>query len=142
MLHGLLSDPATQQRMLPAGRPRASLTIKPSRSRRVITTELRIGNRTLAWLTWILTPARGTTWVDLALQPEQRGLVTRLALVLGGRCRIARTLERALATLATTAAHLVEHAVEPPAVTGPATTGALVRDAPPLADAHAVGAPA
>lgn len=111
VLRELLSDPASQQRLLRAAGARADLRVKPSRSGCLITTELRIGGRTVAWLTWILTGAPGTTEVDLALQPESRGLATRLALVLGGRRWIAHRLHAALTTLAQTAAHVVEHAV-------------------------------
>lgn len=107
----LLSDPRSQHRLLRT-RGRARLTVKRSRSGSLITTEVRSAGRTVAWLTWILTGARGTTDVTVALQPDSRRLVTRLALVLGGRRWIARRLEATLATLALTAAHVVEHAVD------------------------------
>jgi hypothetical protein len=61
--------------------------------------------------------------VDLAIQPESRSLVTRLVLLLGGRRWIARRLEMALATLATTCARVAEDVVARPAadvVTSPA----------------------
>ena len=121
VLRELLSDPANQRRLLATGRG-ARLNVKPSRSGRLITTELVLGRRTGAWLTWILTGARGTTEVDLALQPESRGLATRLALVLGGRRWIAHRLDAALATLAQTTAHVVEHAVAEPTPPGPPPT--------------------
>jgi hypothetical protein len=147
MLRGLLADPAGQWRLaagvarigdlqpagdrcearlrLPLGvRPHASVRVKPSRSGRVLTTEVELGRRTVAWATWILTPGRGTTEVDVAVQPESRGLATRLALLLGGRRWIARRLDIALATLATTAARVAEELVAPPALDAPASMSA------------------
>jgi hypothetical protein len=109
---------------LPCGmRLHASVQVKPSRRARLLTAELRLGNRTVAWATWILTADRGTTEVDLAIQPESRSLVTRLVLLLGGRRWIARRLETTLATLATTCARVAEDVVARPAadvVTSPA----------------------
>ena len=145
MLRGLLADPAAQWRLaaggarigdlqpagdrcearlrLPLGvRAHASVRVKPSRTGRVLTTEVELGRRTVAWATWILTPGRGTTEVDVALQLESRGLAARLALLLGGRRWIARRLDVALATLATTAAHVAEDLVAPPAHGAPPTT--------------------
>jgi hypothetical protein len=135
-LHALLRDPANQLRLaagfvdvralehagdrcdarlrLPLGmRSHASLHVKPSRKGRLVTCEVRVGRRTVAWVTWILTPDRGTTEVDLAIQPESRSLATRLALVLGGRRWIARRLDMALSTLATTSVRVAEDVVAP-----------------------------
>lgn len=137
-LRELLSDPANQQRLLPGACARAELAIKPSPSRRVITTELLIGRRTVAWLTWLLTSAGGTTEIDLVFQPEQRGAATRLALVLGGRRWLARRLEAALATLATTAAHVVEHAVAASASDAAGDGRRGRRSEPLIAGGHAV----
>ena len=137
VLRELLSVPANQRRLLGTRRG-ADLNVKPSRSARVITTELRIGRRTVAWLTWILTGARGTTEVDLALQPESRGLATRLALVLGGRRWLARRLDAALATLARTTAHDVEHTVARSTSQGPPPAERTPHDEPLRAGGHAV----
>lgn len=121
-LHALLCDPANQwclatsvARVLalqPAGdrcdarlrlpfgmRVGASVQVKPSRRGRLVTSEIRVGHRTVAWATWILSPDRGTTEVDLAIQLESRSLVTRLTLLLGGRRWIARRLDTALAII-------------------------------------------
>jgi hypothetical protein len=137
-LRALLSDPANQWRLaasfaevaalqpvgdrcearlrLPMGlRMHASLHVEPTRTGRLLTSEVLLGRRTVAWATWILTPDRGTTEVDLAIQPESRRLLTRLALLLGGRRCIAGRLDTALATLATTAARAVEDVVAPAA---------------------------
>jgi hypothetical protein len=77
---------------------------------------------------WILTPGRGTTEVDLAIQPESRSLVTRLVLLLGGRRWIARRLDTALAGLATTSACVAEDVLAAP----PTTDVAPVPDARPV----------
>lgn len=115
-LRRLLSDPASQARLASgAGVRRASVLVRPSTSERVVTSELRIGRRTAAWLTWILSADRGTTEIDLALQLESRGIGARLFLLLGGRRLIARRLDAALAALATAAAHVAEHPVDRPA---------------------------
>jgi hypothetical protein len=94
---------------LPAG-----LTVKPQTAR-VLTAELELGRRTVAWATWILVPGRGTTAVDLAVQLASRSIAARLVLLLGGRRWIARRLDLALATLATTAARVAEDVVALPA---------------------------
>lgn len=146
VLHAFLRDPVNQWRLAasfadvvrlqPAGdrcdaklrlpfgmRWHASVQVKRSRTARLLTAELRLGNRTVAWATWILSADRGTTEVDLAIQPESRSLVTRLVLLLGGRRWIARRLQTALATLATTCARVAEDVVARPAadvVTSPA----------------------
>jgi hypothetical protein len=105
---------------LPLGmRLHASAQVKRSRTRRLLTAEVRFGRRTVAWATWILTSDRGTTAVDLAVQPDSRDLVTRLVLLLGGRRWIARRLDMALATLATTAARFAENVVAPDVVPTP-----------------------
>jgi hypothetical protein len=146
VLHAFLSDPVNHWRLaasfadvvslqpagdrcdaklrLPSGmRWHASVQVKPSRGTRLLTAELRLGNRTIASATWILSADRGTTEVDLAIQPESRSLVTRLVLLLGGRRWIAQRVETALATLATTCARVAEDVVARPAadvVTSPA----------------------
>ena len=139
-LHALLCDPASQWRLatsfarvdalqaagdradarvrLPFGlHVPAGVQVKPSRRGRLVTCEIRFGHRTVAWATWILSPDRGTTEVDLALQLESRSPGTRLALLLGGRRWIARRLDRALATLAMTSVRVAEDVVAPPAAT-------------------------
>lgn len=153
-LHGLLADPANQWRLAtsfvnvaglqPAGdrcdarlrlplamRRSASMHVKRSRGDRLLTTELRFGRRTFGWATWILTPSRGTTEVDVAIQPESRSLSTRLVLLLGGRRWITRRLEIALATLAATSAHVAEQVlVEPRAAVVPTLPAAGEQDFP------------
>ncbi|MGH2944220.1 MAG: hypothetical protein ACRDLN_15750, partial [Solirubrobacteraceae bacterium] len=96
-------------------RRHASMHVTPGRKRRLLTTEVRLDRTTVAWATWILTPNRATTEVDLALQLESRGFLTRVVLLLGGRRWIARRLARVLAMLATTSTRVAEHAVALPA---------------------------
>jgi hypothetical protein len=151
-LHSLLADPANQWRLatpfadvaglqpaddrcdarlrlaLGVRRP-ASIHVKPSRRHRLLTTEVRLGRRTVAWATWILTPSPGTTEVDLAIQPESRSLLTRLALLLGGRRWITHRLEIVLATLATTSARAAEQVVATP-------TAAVVPTPPAAGEQH------
>jgi hypothetical protein len=152
-LHGLLADPTNQWRLAtaftnvaglqPAGdrcdarlrlpfglRPHASMQVKPSRKHRLLTTEVHLGRRTVAWVTWILISDPGTTEVDLAVQPESRSLLTRLVLLLGGRRWITRRLEIALATLATTSARVAEDVVAPPADVVPTPLAAGEQDFP------------
>ena len=112
---------------LPLGaRLRAGLSVKP-RTARVLEVEVKLGRRTIAWATWIVTPGRGTTDVDLAVQLESRGLAARLALLLGGRRWIGRRLELALATLATTAAHVAEELVAAPTGDDPAQSAGAIQ---------------
>jgi hypothetical protein len=151
VLHGFLADPANQWRLaasvadvvalqpagdrcdarlrLPSGlRVHASVQVKPGRRGRLLTVEVRVGHTTVAWATWILTPGRGTTEIDLAIQPESRTLVTRLVLLLGGRRWIARRLDTALATLATTSVRVAEDFL----AVSPTTDVAPVPDASPV----------
>ncbi len=93
----------------------ASVHVKASRSAPVLTTELKLGRRTVAWATWILIADPGTTEVDLVIQLQSRGLASRLAMLLGARRWIARRLDRALATLATISARVAEDFVAAPA---------------------------
>lgn len=117
-------------------RVRASLSVEP-RTGRVLTTEVKLRRRTVAWATWILTPDRGTTDVDLAVQLESRSLATRLGLLLGGRRWIARRLDATLATLATTSARVAEHCVAATAANVAPTPDARGTQQSPVEAAHA-----
>jgi hypothetical protein len=163
-LHALLSDPENQWRLAttftrvgalqPAGdrceaRLRlpfglhvpASVQVKPSRRGRLVTCELRFGHRTVAWATWILSPERGTTEVDLAIQFESRSLITRLALLLGGRRWIARRLDGVLATLAITSVRVAEDVVPTPSATPAVPTRSATPAVPTRAATPAVPTP-
>jgi hypothetical protein len=109
------SDCCDARLRLPFGlRVGASVQVKPSHRGRLVTCEIRFGHRTAAWATWILSPDRGTTEVDLAIQPESRSIVTRFVLLLGGRRWIARRLGTALETLAITSVLVAEDVVATP----------------------------
>lgn len=122
-----------------AARMRASLSVKP-RTARVLTTQVKLRRTTVAWATWILTPDRGTTEVDLAVQLESRGLATRLGLLLGGRRWIARRLDAILATLATTSARVAEHFVAATAANAAPAPDARASQRPPVDRARAAAA--
>lgn len=135
-VRAFLSDPANQARLttsrahvvatkpgvdrddvlfgLPLGaRLHATVQVKAP-TPHVLKTEVRLHRRTVARATWIITAGRGTTEVDLALQLESSSLVARLVVLLGARW-IARRLDIALATLATTSAHAAEDLLARPA---------------------------
>jgi small-conductance mechanosensitive channel len=104
-LRAIVADPNGQWRLV-AGvsrflRPHASVVA--SASSRLVPVRVQLGRRDVLWITWILTPRRGTTEVDLAAQIESRGLFARLALVVGGRRWLRYRLDATLNTLATVA---------------------------------------
>jgi hypothetical protein len=101
-LRALVSDPNGQWRLVAGVSPllRAHAGVVASASARVVPVRVRLGRRDVLWITWILTPSRGTTEVDLAAQLESRGLLARLALVLGGRRWLRHRLDATLDTLA------------------------------------------
>jgi len=113
-LRRLLSDPAQELRLVGTRRHRAGACVRRSASQRVIGVEILRGRRRLLSLTWILTPGRGTTEVDLIVQFETRGVATRLALALGGRRWMARRVEAALGRLARICAHAAEEVAPAP----------------------------
>lgn len=109
-VRALLTGPLAQQRIVarvPAlARPRTQ--VLPTRSPRLVQVGIRLRGRDALWLTWILTPRRGTTEVDLAAQVHSHRLVLRLALLLGGRRLIARQLDGVLSDMAAEALHAAE----------------------------------
>jgi len=104
-LHAALADPRRYD---------GPACVRPSSSARVVAVRVRFGPRRVVRYTWILSPGRGTTEVDLAAQLESRGPAVRLALLCGGRRLLRRHLERMLATLARVEADAAEQ-VAPPA---------------------------
>ena len=109
-LLSLISDPASQWRIVenvsPRLRPRAH--VQPSRSTGLVYVRVQLGRHDVLWVTWILTPRRGTTEVDLAAQLESRSVLARLMLVFGGRLWLRHRLERTLSTLAALAHRAAE----------------------------------
>jgi len=101
-LLALVSDPACQWRIVegvsPLLKPHAH--VEPSHSTRLVSVRLQLGRRDVLWVTWILTPRRGTTEVDLAAQLHSRSLAARLVLLFGGRRWLRHRLEHTLGTLA------------------------------------------
>jgi len=101
-LLALVSDPAAQWRIVegvsPLLRPHAH--VEQSRSARLVPVRVQLGRHDVLWITWILTPRRGTTEVDLAAQLQSRSLAARLVLALGGRRWLRHRLDHTLGTLA------------------------------------------
>jgi hypothetical protein len=89
-LRSFLSDPANYD---------GAASVRPSSSARVVAVRVRSGRRRIVRYTWILSPDRGTTEIDLAAQVESCGIAVRLALLLGGRRWLRRRLDAILATL-------------------------------------------
>ncbi|MGI9098535.1 MAG: hypothetical protein ACR2H2_08620 [Solirubrobacteraceae bacterium] len=89
-LRAFLSDPANYD---------GAARVLPGSSARIVAVRVRFGSRRVVRYTWILSPRRGTTEVDLAVQIESRGVVYRVALLLGGRHWLQRRLEATLATV-------------------------------------------
>jgi hypothetical protein len=109
-LSTLVADPACQWRLVdgvsPLLRPQAQLAASPNP--RFVHAHVLLGRREVLWITWILTPRRGTTEVDLAGQLESRTILARLALMLGGRRWLRHHLDATLGTLATLALRAAE----------------------------------
>jgi hypothetical protein len=101
-LLALVADPAAQWRIVDGVSPllRAHAHVEPSHSSRLVTVLVRLGRRDVLWVTWMLTPNRGTTEVDLAAQVESRSILARLVLLAGGRHWLRRRLEHTLSSLA------------------------------------------
>jgi hypothetical protein len=101
ILSALVSDAAAQRRLVaginPLRRPRAY--VEPSHSKRLVSVRVTFRGRAALWITWIVTPRRGLTEVDLAAQLDTGSLPARLALALGGRRMLQRHLEQVLNTL-------------------------------------------
>ena len=104
-LHALLADPRSYD---------APASVRPSSSARVVAVRVALGPRRVVRYTWILSPGRGTTEVDLAAQLEARGPAVRLALLCGGRRLLRHHVERMLATVVRDSADAAEQ-VAPPA---------------------------
>jgi hypothetical protein len=109
-LRKLVSDPASQWRLVAGVSPRlhAAASVAPGRHPRFVHARVTLGHREALWITWILTPRRGTTEIDLAAQLDSQSLLARAIAVLGGRRWLRRRLDAVLATLATVALRAAE----------------------------------
>jgi hypothetical protein len=103
--------------------------VRPSTSMRVVAVRVALRPRGAVRYTWMLTPGRGTTEVDLAAQIESRGLVVRLALLLGGRRWLRQRAEAMLTALARVCADAAEQLPSVPAAPAPAAPAAWPRAA-------------
>jgi hypothetical protein len=112
-LHRFLCEPANQLRLVSHPPRDVAVQVASRASGRVLAVEVSRGQRTVLWVTWILSAGCGTTEVDLAVQFETRGLATRLALALGGRRWLARRADEALSRLALACARAAEDVVPP-----------------------------
>lgn len=103
-LHALLSDRACQSRLVAGVSPLLLPDVRPSPASnpRFLHCHVRLARRDVLWITWLLTPGRGTTELDLAAQADSDSIVMRL-LMLAGRRPLRRRLERTLAAVATLA---------------------------------------
>jgi hypothetical protein len=98
-VHRFLGDADNQLRLLRKAPRDIDVRVEPRAEGRMVAVEILRGRRPALWATWILSAGRGTTEVDLVVQFESRGLATRLTLMLGGRRRLARRVDDALARL-------------------------------------------
>ena len=83
---------------------------------------MRYGPRRIVRHTWILSPDRGTTDVDLAAQIESCGIIHRVALLLGAKRWLQWRLESTLATVSriiVTAAEEIDNEPAAPMIAQP-----------------------
>jgi hypothetical protein len=104
-LRAFASDPANYD---------GEARVRPSSSARVVVVRVRYGPRRVVRYTWILSPDRGTTEVDLAVQIESCGIVYRAALLLGAKRWLRRRLEATLATVSRVTVAAAEHIDDEP----------------------------
>lgn len=126
-VHALLSEPASQACLVAGVNPLLRPHVRPTKTSnpRFLHTHVQLGNRNMLWITWLLTPGRGTTEVNLAAQTESRGILARI-LLLAGRHQLRRHLEATLGSIGAAASDSAEN-LENVATTTPPTT----RQAPP-----------
>jgi hypothetical protein len=105
-LHDFLADPANY---------RGTVTVRPPTRREVVVAFAQAGRGRVVRYTWILTPGRGTTEVDLIAQLESRGPALRTLMLLGGRRALSRRVEKMLADLGRSTATAAENVVAFPA---------------------------
>ncbi|MEA2192356.1 MAG: hypothetical protein QOI73_2477 [Solirubrobacteraceae bacterium] len=126
-LHALLCDPASQERLIAGVNPllRPHVRLSKTANPRFLHTHVQLGQRKILWITWLLTPGRGTTDVDLAAQTESRSILSRILLIVG-RQKLRRHLEATLAGIGAHASHAAER-LDNPATTSPTACQATAR---------------
>ena len=113
-LRAFASDPANYD---------GDARVRPSSSARVVVVRVRYGPRRVVRYTWMLSPDRGTTEVDLAVQVESCGIIYRAALLLGAKRWLQRRLQLTLATVSritVAAAEEIDNEPVPPMIAQPA----------------------
>lgn len=100
----MLADPASQSRLVAGVNPRLRPHVRACKTSnpRFLHAQVQLRQRNMLWITWLLTPGRGTTEVDLAAQAESRGILARV-LLLAGRRQLRRHLEGTLSAIAAAA---------------------------------------
>ena len=100
-LHTLLEDPAFQHRLVagvsPLLRPRVPLS--PRSGSPYLHATVWLLDHDVLWMTWLLTPDRGTTEIDLAAQLQPDGIAARLVWLATSR-RLRRRLAAVLEDVA------------------------------------------
>ena len=113
-LKTVVADQSTRGLLVDAISPllRPNARVEASRHPRFVHAMVRLGGRDALWMTWIFTPGRGTTEVQLIAQLESRSVLVRCAMLLGGQRWLRTRLERTLTVLATLAHRAVEDLVD------------------------------
>jgi len=108
-VRALLSDPANQACLVAGVNPllRPHICLTKTSNPRFLHTRVQLGHHNMLWVTWLLTPGRGTTEVDLAAQTESRAILPRI-LLLAGRGQLRRQLEMALSSIGAAATDAAE----------------------------------
>ena len=108
-LHALLDDAGFQRRLVAGVGPwlHPQVQLAPRSGERYLHATVRLLGHDVLWITWLLTPGRGTTELDLAAQLQPDGIGARLVL-LAGRRRLRRHLAAILDEVAAIARRAAE----------------------------------
>jgi hypothetical protein len=108
-LHALLDDAGFQRRLVAGISPRLhpEVRLAPRSGERYLHATVRLLGHDVLWITWLLTPDRGTTELDLAAQLQPDGIGARLVL-LAARRRLLRHLAAVLDDVAVVARCVAE----------------------------------
>jgi hypothetical protein len=93
------------------------ISVRPTSSTALVVVRERLGRRRALRYTWMLSPDRATTEVDLAVQVESRGIAVRAGLLLGRRHHLQRRLDAMLVRLSRDAVRAAEDVEPEPART-------------------------